>query len=63
MTLRLMGEEVTVVDAKARAELGYVAAVSPVAGLAEMRQARARTISESVMSSPVAICRQPTVTP
>ncbi len=47
LTLRLMGEEVTVVDVKARAELGYVAAISPQAGLAELRQARATTVSET----------------
>jgi nucleoside-diphosphate-sugar epimerase len=35
--LRLVGEEVTVNDAKARAELGYVGRMSREAGLAEMR--------------------------
>jgi nucleoside-diphosphate-sugar epimerase len=35
--LRLMGEEVTVNDAKARAELGYVGHMTREAGLAEMR--------------------------
>lgn len=47
LTLRLMGEEVTVVDAKARAEIGYTASVSREAGLKEMRQARATTVSET----------------
>lgn len=36
----LMGGEVTVVDAKARAELGYASTVTREAGLAEMRAAR-----------------------
>ncbi|HLM43426.1 MAG TPA: NAD-dependent epimerase/dehydratase family protein [Myxococcaceae bacterium] len=36
-TLRLIGEEVTVNDAKARAELGYVGRMTHEAGLAEMR--------------------------
>lgn len=36
-SVRLIGEEVTVSDAKARAELGYTAAKSRDAGLAEMR--------------------------
>lgn len=36
MVVRLMGEEVTVNDAKARRELGYTASVSRQAGLAEM---------------------------
>ncbi|HSP76970.1 MAG TPA: NAD-dependent epimerase/dehydratase family protein [Myxococcaceae bacterium] len=35
--LRLMGEEVTVQDAKARRELGYVGRMTREAGLAEMR--------------------------
>jgi nucleoside-diphosphate-sugar epimerase len=35
--LRLMGEEVTVNDAKARAELGYVGLMTREAGFAEMR--------------------------
>lgn len=37
----LVGGEVTVVDAKARRELGYTSAVTRDAGLAEMRAARA----------------------
>lgn len=37
-TLRLIGEEVTVNDAKARAELGYVGHMTREAGLAEMRR-------------------------
>ncbi len=37
----LVGGEVTVVDAKARAELGYASTVTRDAGLAEMRAARA----------------------
>jgi nucleoside-diphosphate-sugar epimerase len=35
--LRLMGEEVTVQDAKARAELGYVGRMTREEGFAEMR--------------------------
>ena len=35
--LKLIGEEVTVSDAKARAELGYVGRTTHAAGLAEMR--------------------------
>ncbi len=45
MALRLLGEEVTVVDARARAELGYVGQVSLSEGLAEMRSARATTVA------------------
>lgn len=44
LTLKLMGEEVTVIDSKARIELGYVGYVTPVEGLAEMRQALMNTI-------------------
>lgn len=44
VTLKLMGEEVTVIDSKARIELGYVGYVTPVEGLAEMRQALMNTI-------------------
>jgi nucleoside-diphosphate-sugar epimerase len=47
LTLRLMGEEVTVNDAKARAEIGYTGAVKPQDGLTEMRHARATTVSET----------------
>ena len=43
VALKLMGEEVTVDDRKARAELGYVGLVSPVEGLAEMRHALMNT--------------------
>ncbi len=43
MTLKLMGEEVTVSDLKARSELGYVGLVNPVEGLAEMRSALMNT--------------------
>lgn len=43
VTLKLMGEEVTVDDSKARRELGYIGAVSPTQGLREMAQARATT--------------------
>jgi nucleoside-diphosphate-sugar epimerase len=46
LTLRLMGEEVTVDDAKARTELGYTSAVKPQTGLNEMFRARAATVSE-----------------
>lgn len=45
LSLALMGEEVTVQDAKARDELGYKGAVAAKEGLEEMRQARAATIS------------------
>jgi nucleoside-diphosphate-sugar epimerase len=38
--IALVGQEVTVVDAKARRELGYTSHVSRAQGLAEMRQAR-----------------------
>ena len=43
MVLKLMGEEVTVDDSKARSELGYVGAVNPRQGLHELAQARATT--------------------
>jgi nucleoside-diphosphate-sugar epimerase len=43
MVLRLMGEEVTVDDSKARNELGYVGAVSMSQGMHELAQARATT--------------------
>jgi len=42
--LKLMGEEVTVVDRKARTELGYVARTSPEEGLAEMRRSLKNTV-------------------
>lgn len=42
--LRLMGEEVTVDDRKARRELGYVGRVSPAEGLAELRRALRNTV-------------------
>jgi len=38
--IALVGQEVTVVDAKARRELGYTSHVSRAQGLAEMRQAK-----------------------
>jgi nucleoside-diphosphate-sugar epimerase len=41
MTLALMGHEVTVVDAKARRELGYVGRTTIDAGLAEMSEQKA----------------------
>lgn len=44
VSLKLMGEEVTVDDRKARAELGYVGHVSPAEGLAEMRRALTNTM-------------------
>jgi hypothetical protein len=43
VTLKLMGEEVTVVDSKARIKLGDTGLVSPVEGLAEMRSALRNT--------------------
>lgn len=42
--LKLMGEEVTVDDRKARDELGYVGHVTPAEGLAEMRRALTNTM-------------------
>ncbi|MBK7827473.1 NAD-dependent epimerase/dehydratase family protein [Nannocystis sp.] len=45
VALKLMGEEVTVVDAKARAELGYVGARRHEDGFRAMREAQASTAS------------------
>ena len=45
VSLKLLGEEVTVRDDKARRELGYVGRVSREEGLEEMRAARAATVS------------------
>lgn len=42
--LKLMGEEVTVLDLKARAELGYTAATRPEQGLRAMRDALESTV-------------------
>lgn len=45
VSLKLMGEEVTVLDLKARAELGYTAAVRPEQGFRAMRDALESTVA------------------
>lgn len=45
VSIALMGEEVTVLDLKARSELGYTAAVRPEMGFRAMRQALESTVA------------------
>ncbi len=44
LSLKVLGEEVTVIDSKARAELGYTAATGHERGLMAMRDALERTV-------------------